>query len=168
MRISVSTVHKYKKIYDDPDFAMEINTLIHEKENLGKQGTRIDTLDKAIKLFGEKPNKKLYRGVSSKELGRLFTKGSAGYYQSFSETYSEASAFGEYVITLLPSNAKLFSLHDYTIADLEHLKKTDPAEYSSIDGDFLKRTALAEKEWISPFNMQLKVVDPENFVFQAK
>lgn len=162
-------INDFLKMYEllSYDDVVNLSYLIHDKGHI-TDGGKVDAIENALKIYGEKIDKTLYRGVSDKELslikdGKLFNQ-----YQSFSEDISVAKKFGKNIVTLLPNGSSGFSLWQWGVNDLLKIKKDNPEEYEMSDGDYLIDSYKEELEWILPYGTLYEIVDEDKLTFKIK
>jgi len=120
--------------------------LIHDKSHVfDKISTNKDMVE-VLSKHSEKCNKTLYRGVSPAELKQIKAGKPLSYHTSYSESKEIAEGFGT-VITVLPPTTG-FCYWKYQKKTLEALRKNDPEEFDSVDGEHDLKLSLDEKEWI--------------------
>lgn len=147
--VSVSSKPNFKTM---PKHLKEfLGYMIHDKDHVMSQGSKTPELEEVLKKYSETCPHTLYRGCSEDEFRRYQSGKPIGYYTSFSEDINTAKQFGPKLITL--NGAKGLCYWRYLVSDLELLKKENPAEYDSSDGDYLIESAKEEKEWILPFGL---------------
>ena len=121
-------------------------------------------------------NKPLYRGCNKWELDEYLKTGLSEdvYLSSFSEDINVAKTFGTEVITLLPSNHKLFCFHKFLEDYYEQIIKIDEEYADMLDAEYQLEVLKKESEWIICLNKdsdysnyKLRCVDPEKRIFKV-
>lgn len=134
--------------------------MVHSKDHVLNKNQRCQGLDDAIAVCGQPVTLPLYRGVKGEELSQLTAGSIITAYQSFSESYDVARQFGTVIEVIgLPRS---LNYGRYQIAQLDKLTNDD---YVACDGDFLKRVAAEECEWIAPFGLRYKLIGAGRYKF---
>jgi len=131
------------------------------KEYILRIGKRDRNMEWVFKNISEKCTIPLYRGVKEDELKKLLANEPINYYTSYSEDKKIAKKFGT-VITVLPP-CKAFKYYEF----MTKLHHEDSSGHDDVD-DAEIAECQREKEWITPFNLRLEVVDSKKLIFKVK
>lgn len=147
----------YNKLTHDDQ--VDLGGLVHDKGHVMQFGKRSNGLENALKYYTETSPGPLYRGISGYEkkdienlkVGQKIPPSKT--YRSFSEDKNLARDFAESSkVLLILDKGTGFCYWKYSIWELQDIKKRDPEEYESVDGDHLMDLANEEKEWILPID----------------
>lgn len=139
-------VKQFAKLYKISDNDIEtLLYVVHSDDHVEKQ---LKPLITKLQKNGEVPEMTLYRGCSDKEYNAIIKTGKSPVATlSFSEDKNLAKDFGENVIEV-EVDVPMFCYHKFMGDWYATLKKVNPHEYDSVDGDFMIETAEEELEWI--------------------
>ncbi len=137
--------------------------LVHDKDHVLDKKSKIGFMNTVFASCKNNRSKvKLYRGLYKEKIedfvpGQTYT---FARYQSFSEDLNIAKKFTKNkLILLLTSHTGGFPYSHWMKDFYENMKKKDPQEYNSVDGDFMIETANEEKEWIFNIDTVINIVD---------
>lgn len=141
-----------------------LSYLQHDKSHIMSNWAKLDALENALKYYSEKAPD-LYRGLYPREVSNVIGDLKVGKtfsferYTSFSEKKEIGIMFGQKTKSVMHLEGGFgFNYAKYSISVLEDLKKQDPKEYWSIDGDYLIEGLEEEKEWIMPVETEYKIL----------
>lgn len=160
----------YKLDEDDLD---EIMYLEHDDAHASDNVVDVVRKLTKSKQYGPICKRPLYRGCSRAELNDYLQNGLSQKIRlsSFSEDINVAKQFGSELITLLPSNRKIFCYHKFLTDYYNFIKSFDEDYYEENDCEWLTNEANKEAEWIVSLHpkfavYKLEVVDEAKRIFQ--
>lgn len=140
--------------------------LVHDKSHVMSNKSKMGFLNEVFAAYkNDKSNIKVYRGLYVEKLEDFKVGGTYTFdrYQSFSEDLQIAHDFSKNKLILQLNNHRGgFPYWRWMVDYFEKMKKEDPFEFRSVDGDFMIKAAKEEKEWIYNIGTTVRIVESFN------